>query len=56
MFAGFLGLSTFPLAGFALIARVLDPLAFVTLSMAALAVLGVATMKLHRDDDFLTPQ
>lgn len=45
---GMVGLITFPLAGAALVARVVSPLAFVALSLTALAAFGTAMMRLHR--------
>ncbi len=45
---GVLALVAFPLAGFALLAHLVEPLPFVAVSLTALLVFGVATMRLNR--------
>lgn len=46
---GVVGLVAFPLAGAALIGKLVDPLTFVALSLTALVFFGAAMMKLHRE-------
>ncbi|MCW5815543.1 MAG: hypothetical protein KIT84_31235 [Labilithrix sp.] len=60
MALGVVGLVAFPLTGAALVARLVEPLVFVALSMLALVLFGGATLALHGQDhdrgpdDFLT--
>lgn len=45
---GIVGLLMFPLAGAALVMRLIDPFVFVAISFTGFAVFGAATMHLHR--------